>query len=773
MTMLIAPQLTGPLGMYDIKHAAMFDGATGMLTRLPTVVGNRRKFTFHTKFKRNKVGVRQTVFSAWTSGSTPTLFEIYFDSNDVLNVYINGATRLQTMQKYRDTTAWQSLTLRVDTDNATAASKLILEIGLSTISAFSVDARATLAGDTSVNAITTHYIGSYAGSLGFTNGGLAFFTLVDGYLHSAADFDAQDTATPNYKAKQPAVTAWGTSGCYLKFENAGNLGLDSSGNGNHWNVVGGVSQVTSTPTNVYSSLSPLHPLSMQMKGGNLIATGGGATEERAYSSLVMQTGIYKAQCYVNSYSGTGNIYIGVIDTEKSNTWDWNVSISINQTGWGYDGSGNYVNYGSPFTTGDILDLIWNADTGNLKIYKNGSGTPMFNVSNAPWIGRLVAFARIDSLVSCVTTWTFDENAWTYAAQDGSKSLCTSNMPAVNGKNINDHFKTVLYTGTRATQVVYTGLSSTDFVWSKRRDGMQHGSMSDVLRGVNSQLDTTAPTAATARTDCVTAFGADTITLGADATDNSFNYHLDKHVAWCASLPSTTIPTGGTITPTGCCYNSTLGMAVITYTGNGVAGATLPHPCGKKPGMIMIKMLNDVRDWMTYHKSIGATGNTWLNLTNATSYDISYWNNTEPTASLITLGTSTAGNGAGYTYVAYVFYETDFCKIGSYVGNGSTEGVLINAGISPIWSLTKCFGTASTNWVIHDSTRYPHNPNNRKLLANSAAAEADDVTVQFDFLSNGFKSRGTNNDINGGGYFYTYVMFGQPTGGRNIPPANAR
>ena len=55
----------------------------------------------------------------------------------------------------------------------------------------------------------------------------------------------------------PTVT-YGTNGFYLKFENSGAMGTDSSGNSNTFSVGGGtVRQVPDSPTNNFATLNPL------------------------------------------------------------------------------------------------------------------------------------------------------------------------------------------------------------------------------------------------------------------------------------------------------------------------------------------------------------------------------------------------------------------------------------------------------------------------------------------------------------------------------------
>ena len=93
--------------------------------------------------------------------------------------------------------------------------------------------------------------------------------------------------------------------------------------------------------------------------------------------------------------------------------------------------------------------------------------------------------------------------------------------------------------------------------------------------------------------------------------------------------------------------------VVTYTGTGSA-RTESHNLGSVPGMILIKNLTDAEDWSVYHRATKATHALILNTT-AAATDTNYqFNDTEPTASVFSLGTDSRVNGSGKSYVAYLF-----------------------------------------------------------------------------------------------------------------------
>ena len=65
-----------------------------------------------------------------------------------------------------------------------------------------------------------------------------------------------------------------------------------------------------------------------------------------------------------------------------------------------------------------------------------------------------------------------------------------------------------------------------------------------------------------------------------------------------------------------------------------------------------------------------------------------------------------------------------------------------------------------NWIVWDTTRSTYNQMQDYLLPNSSAAEANNVLVSIDVLSNGFKCRTADDDINGSGDTYIYMAFAE-------------
>ena len=100
--------------------------------------------------------------------------------------------------------------------------------------------------------------------------------------------------------------------------------------------------------------------------------------------------------------------------------------------------------------------------------------------------------------------------------------------------------------------------------------------------------------------------------------------------------------------------------IVTWTGNNTAGRTIAHNLGSIPGCIMVKRTDTGDSWQVYHRG-NVTGDQnaahyWLNLDQATPKTNSdtRWNDTEPTASVFTVGADSGVNTSGGEYIAYLF-----------------------------------------------------------------------------------------------------------------------
>jgi hypothetical protein len=154
----------------------------------------------------------------------------------------------------------------------------------------------------------------------------------------------------------------------------------------------------------------------------------------------------------------------------------------------------------------------------------------------------------------------------------------------------------------------------------------------------------------------------------------------------------------------------------------------------------------------------------LNLTLAEEAVTYYWNGVSPTSSVFTVAAPFSAantvNTNGNDYVAYCWAEIPgFSKFGSYTGNGLADGPVVITGFRPRWVMYKR-SDSTGNWVIRDAQRPTYNASISMLVAETAEEENTNSVLALDFLSNGFKFRGTSVSGNASGGTYIYAAFAE-------------
>ena len=179
---------------------------------------------------------------------------------------------------------------------------------------------------------------------------------------------------------------------------------------------------------------------------------------------------------------------------------------------------------------------------------------------------------------------------------------------------------------------------------------------------------------------------------------------------------------------------------VCYTGTG-ANRTVAHNLGVAPELLIVKKRSATSNWSVYASSSGATNAGFLDSDGGFgAYGSTLWNNTTPTSSVFTVGTSDQVNGSGGTYVAYLFATcAGVSKVGSYTGTGAAQ--TINCGFTAGSRFVMIKRTDSTgDWYVWDSARGIIPSNDPYLLLNSGAAEVtgtdyvDTTAVGFDITS---------------------------------------
>tara|TARA_Y100000310_G_scaffold59990_1_gene55386 strand:- start:161 stop:1228 length:1068 start_codon:yes stop_codon:yes gene_type:complete len=330
-----------------------------------------------------------------------------------------------------------------------------------------------------------------------------------------------------------------------------------------------------------------------------------------------------------------------------------------------------------------------------------------------------------------------------------------------------HFQTMLWTGDDADDRALTNDGNSDLkpdlVWIKERNSTSAHQLIDSTRGGGLALSSHDDLAEESFA-YIDTFDTDGFTL--ETSDGSTNQDGNTFVAWqwkANGGTTSSVSASGTTLASTHQTDSTSKFCIMTWTGSGTAGHKVTHGLGSVPKLIIVKKRSGTDSWAVYqHKNTSAPETDYLHLdeTIATADSVDRWNDTAPTSTLITLGDAGVGNADSGTYVGYCWDEVQgYSKFGSYTGNGNADGPFIYTGFKPAWIIQKN-AADSTNWNIHDNKRSTSNTVDDILMANATDAEGAVGGKSIDFLSNGFKLRGNDNETNDNGDVHIYMAFAE-------------
>ena len=353
--------------------------ANTYLTRSKSSPTSDKKGTISFWIKRTNLTNQQATF---VSGGGSIDSNIFFENDGTLQVYDyqSGAYQFRyvTNRVFRDSSAWYHIVVRIDTTDSTAGDRVKIYVNGVQETSFSVetDPSQNLTPLFFTNAYA-FWIGAYRGSSGYTDGLYTHFHYTDGYAYDASTFGESDSVSGIWKPKTAPSVTYGTNGFFLKFENSGAMGTDSSGNSNNFTVSGTLTQNVDTPSNNFATINPLNIVAtgLTIANGNLSITGNTGDAWRSLgSSFGVSSGKYYYECKIKSFN-TG-LHLGIIDytqLPQTNAYAYQYSRA-----YMYKDDGNKANnnsstsYGNSFTTNDIIGVALDLDHGKIYFSKNGT-----------------------------------------------------------------------------------------------------------------------------------------------------------------------------------------------------------------------------------------------------------------------------------------------------------------------------------------------------------------------------------------------------------------
>jgi hypothetical protein len=786
---------------------------------------SNKTFTYSWWMKKYTQGNNTTqdsnVFTAGTGGGTYVFFAFTGDSNqdDATNFNFTGGgygdTRLITNMVFKDISAWYHCVMRFDSTQSTASDRVRLYVNGVEPSYETATIHGAISQDENfsfLNASGT--VQSWGGISGVGTGQegcdvyLAEVVFCDGQSYGPDSFG--ETKNGVWIPKDPSGLTFGNNGYYLKFESSSDLGNDSSGNNNDLTVSGIAAhdQMLDTPTFNSSSnggnfctMNPLNSGSNNtFSEGNLKVTNtsGGCTALGTMSLVTGHKWYFEGKC-----TGSGNNWIGIIEeNDYTNSANTNSSIagsgSFNtylyaHSGLIYYGSSS-TSAGASFTTDDIIGVLVDLEssTNTIQFFKNGSAqgsafnltgtginyTPMSDRGSSTGNGFWFNFGQEGTFGTGSGGGNSDVNGYgDFYYDDGAsaKALCTANLPVaeeVDPAQTDDNypqklFSPILYTGNDTTNNI-TGLGfQPDLMLFKIRNTASSGMWVDSSRGRTKALYSINDNAEVTIAN-ITAIGTDGFSLdGTSDYKANFNGNSNTYVTWCwranggttSTNDSGTIDSAVQVDPSGC-------FSIITYTGDGSNSVfTVGHGLSAKPTFIIAKDREQTRNFSAWSQQLNggspADGDTlYLNTTAAETDQAGSWDVSNITSTLI--GGVDGGflNTGTNKQMFYAFTNCEgYIKSGSYEGNGNANGSFIYTGFRPAFILLKNID-GTDDWVVYDNKIGAYNEVTKALAVNIHNAEQTS-NRELDILSNGFKPRTSNSNVNGSNTYIYLAMAHNP------------
>ena len=355
--------------------------ASTRLTKTNSTPTNAKKFTFSFWMKRGIISSGQhSIIAGYIDGSNNDL--LYIPAGDTLGFWgTSGGSQtfyLLTNRLFRDTTAWSHIVLSVDTTQSTASDRVKIYVNGVQETSFSQSSYPAQNLECKLAiASTVQEIGSQNSS-NYFDGSMTHIHYTDGYTYAATDFGETDSTSGIWKPKTAPSVTHGNNGFFLKMENSGAMGTDSSGNTNTFTVNGTITQNVDTPSNNFATLNPLQS-NLSLVNGNTTATT--TNYKYGLSTMAVNTGKWYFEMKVTHAC----MIIGIQDMIKAND-----RLSVNNVFWfsgsqsyhldgfsrlSHDSYGDIANDASAYptyTNGDIVMMALDLTNNKLAYGKNGT-----------------------------------------------------------------------------------------------------------------------------------------------------------------------------------------------------------------------------------------------------------------------------------------------------------------------------------------------------------------------------------------------------------------
>ena len=801
------------LGESVIQGSLRFNRSSHYLSRALGSPTSDDKASVSVWLKRIAVGTDNSFFDNYQgTNDRLTISLVSSTDGDALGVYQRDSSgivcNLLTTQKFRDPASWYHILVAFDTTQSTEADRVKIYVNGTQVTSFSSSTYFSQNHNLRAGSGYTTNVGRYGAGSNYFGGYMAEFNYIDGQQLSPTDVGFTDSQTGIWMPRRYEGT-YGNNGFRLDFSDNSStaaLGIDKSPNGNdfttnNFSVTAGSGNDSfiDTPTNNFCTLNPLDKTNdADVQNGGMTLYNN-ANDQAATGTFGVTSGKWYWEVVMNSNEpeiGIAHFKMPLSNKSVSVAGDGQIALIVT----GADGNSNFLRVNGSTTSGSGISgqsgpgtIGVALDMDNKKIWFTNTSGNYFNSGN-PVTGNnpavdfsstghypagVTPFVSLYQGANIQTSVNFGQNSFSYTQPEGYKTLTsqnlrdhliTSNTPILNPK---EHFAAVTYTGAQSNTKITGLLFEPDMIWCKSRTQAYSHYIFDRLRGLDgSHLIPNLNSAEGPSESDATALGGVTASgfFISAATGISDSYQApNNYVAWCWKAGGAAVTNNDGNTTSQVSVNREAGFSIVTYAGTGQP-RTIGHGLGKKPAWIMSKSRDSTDDWMVWHQNIHTSniGNysIALNSTGGRDNASQYWYDSEPTSTVFTRGNYSSGDDM----IAYCWAEIPgYSKFGNYTGNGNSNGPFIHLGFRPAWFMLRRVDSGD-NWIVKDSARNTTNDVYFNLNPNSNGVQngsAGNVTTA-DFVSNGFKLRGSDSGVNSNGADFVFMAFAEQSG---ISPYN--
>jgi len=320
-------------------------------------------------------------------------------------------------------------------------------------------------------------------------------------------------------------------------------------------------------------------------------------------------------------------------------------------------------------------------------------------------------------------------------------------------SVENVFSTFLFDGNGGTQAIDNGIDLSGeggMVWIKRRDSANDHYLVDTVRGAGKILlsNDAAQQLNWNANDTFKSFDSSGFTVGANS---GFNGSGEEIVSWTfRKAPKF--------------------FDVVQFTTDSSGYAfTISHNLGTRPGFIITKRTDGSEDWLCGHRGTTTSGNAGVNLKlNSTAANLSQAIHQDLSDTSFTFIGGDYGYAANANYVSYLFADNSsedaadrLISCGSYTGNGSSTGPVVNLGFEPQWVMIKnaSYTHAASYWILIDNMRgMVVGGDDGRLYANENNAETQGDMVAPTSTGFNLSSASTTVNRNNDTYIYMAIRF---------------